>query len=199
MNRNSQNDDLADGLTEDVITSLSNLRNLKVVSRNTVFTYRDKPVDVRQVAKELGVHYVIEGSVRKSGDTVRITAQLIDGATGHHLWADRYDRKPEDLFSLQDEIAEKVTQVLAGYSVERVQDDADNRILEGIGVVTGLNLKKSRIVIDHEEIKDFMASMEMSYMVTSSKLLKNLKPGDKVRFKIDTSKRMIVDILPMKE
>ena len=130
---------------------------------------------------------------------VRITSQLIDGATGHHLWADRYDRKIEDLFSLQDEIAEKVTQILAGYSVEQVRDGAENRLIEGIGVVIGLDLKKSRIVVDHEEIKDFMAPMKMSYMVSSSKLLKNLKLGDKMRFKIDMSKRMIVEILPMKK
>jgi len=93
----------SDGITEEIISSLSKTDQLFVIARNSTFTYKGKPVKVRQVAEELGVRYVLEGSVRKSENRVRITAQLIDAITGHHLWADRYDRDIKDIFALQDE------------------------------------------------------------------------------------------------
>ena len=82
----------ADGWTEDIITELSRIRGIWVIARNTMFTYKGRAIDVRSVAKELGVHYVLEGSVRKSHGRLRTTAQLIEGETGHHVWATRFDR-----------------------------------------------------------------------------------------------------------
>ncbi len=98
----------SDGITEEIITSLSKIPKLLVIARNSTFTYKGKPVMVQQVGKELGVHYVLEGSVRKAGNKVRISAQLIDSQTGHHLWAERYDRELKDIFSLQDDITLKI-------------------------------------------------------------------------------------------
>ncbi len=94
----------ADGIAEDIITALSKFRWFFVIARNSSFTYKGKSVDVKQVARELGVRYVLEGSVRKAGSRVRISAQLIDAATGNHVWAERYDRELADIFDLQDEI-----------------------------------------------------------------------------------------------
>jgi len=98
----------ADGITEDIITTLSKVPNLLVVARNSTFTYKGQAVDVKQVGTEQGVGYVLEGSIRKVGNRVRINAQLIDAITGHHVWADRYDHNFDNIFELQDEIALKV-------------------------------------------------------------------------------------------
>ena len=98
----------SDGITEEIITALSKTPHLFVISRQSTFTYKGKPVKVKQVSEELGVRYVLEGSVRKAGDKVRVTAQLIDAITGHHLWADRYDRDQREVFALQDEITKKI-------------------------------------------------------------------------------------------
>ena len=98
----------SDGITEEIITTLSKVPALFVIARNSVFTYKGKSVKVQQVGKELGVRYVLEGSVRKAGDRVRITAQLVDTATGGHLWSERYDRNLKDIFALQDEITMKI-------------------------------------------------------------------------------------------
>jgi adenylate cyclase len=97
----------ADGISEDIITGLSKLRWLFVIARNSSFSYKGKAVDVKRVSRELGVRYVLEGSVRKGGNRVRITAQLVDAATGNHIWADRYDGELTDVFALQDEITRK--------------------------------------------------------------------------------------------
>ena len=102
----------SDGLTEEIITDLSKTPKMFVIARNSTFTYKGKPVKVKQVAEELGVRYVLEGSVRKADDRVRITAQLIDALTGHHLWAERYDRDLKDIFALQDEITMKIINAL---------------------------------------------------------------------------------------
>jgi len=99
---------LSDGITETIITALSKVPNLFVIARNSTFTYKGKPVKVKQVSEELGVQYVLEGSFQRSGDRIRITAQLIDALTGHHLWAERYDRDLKDIFALQDEITVKI-------------------------------------------------------------------------------------------
>jgi len=98
----------SDGLTEEIITALSKVRQLFVIARNSTFTYKGKPVKVQQVSRELGVRYILEGSVRKSDEQIRITAQLIDATTGNHLWAERYDRNLSDIFALQDEITKKI-------------------------------------------------------------------------------------------
>ncbi len=102
----------SDGLTEDLITDLSRLSGLFVIARHSIFTYKGKAVKVQEVSQELGVRYVLEGSVRKAGERVRITAQLIDATTGHHLWAERYDRPLQDLFALQDEIVQQIVTTL---------------------------------------------------------------------------------------
>src|SRR5205807_105282 len=94
-----------DGMVEEIITALSRIRWLFVIARDSSFTYKGQSIDVKQVGRELGVRYVLEGSVRKGGDRVRITAQLIDAETGAHLWADRFDGSLEDVFDLQDQIA----------------------------------------------------------------------------------------------
>lgn len=102
----------SDGITEDIITALSHIRQFLVTARNSTFTYKGQAVDLRSVASELGVRYVLEGSVRKSGDRVRITAQLIDGESGNHIWAERYDRDLKDIFAVQDEITQTVVAAL---------------------------------------------------------------------------------------
>jgi len=98
----------SDGITEEIITALSKVPRFFVVARNSTFTYKGKPVKVQQVGQELGVRYVLEGSVQKAGDKIRINAQLIDALTGNHLWAERYDRNLKDLFAVQDEITKKI-------------------------------------------------------------------------------------------
>ena len=108
LSGDKEQDPIADGLTEDIITSLSRVPDLFVIARNSTFTYKGKPVKVQQVAEELGVRYVLEGSVQRSGDNLRITAQLIDALKGNHLWAHRFDRRAENLFAMQDEITREV-------------------------------------------------------------------------------------------
>jgi adenylate cyclase len=102
----------ADGITEDLTTDLSRLENMFVISRNTAFTYRNKPIDTRQIGRELGVRYVLEGSVRRSGNQLRVSAQLIDAATDAHLWTERFDRDTGDLFALQNEITSRLANAL---------------------------------------------------------------------------------------
>jgi TolB-like protein len=98
----------ADGLTEDIITGLSRQPWFSVIARNSSFAYKGQAVDVRDVATQLGVKYVLEGSVRKAGNRVRVTGQLIDAANGNHLWAEKYDRDVADIFALQDDITNRV-------------------------------------------------------------------------------------------
>lgn len=104
MSNDAEQEFFADGLVEDIITTLSKLSGLLVIARNSTFVYKGRSVDIREIAKELDVDYVLEGSVRKSGDRIRITAQLIDAESGAHVWADRYDRSIDDIFAVQDEI-----------------------------------------------------------------------------------------------
>jgi adenylate cyclase len=108
MSGDPEQEYFADGIVEDIITALSRFKSLFVIARNSSFTYKGKTVDIKQVGRELGVRYILEGSVRKAAEKVRITGQLIDTATGAHLWADRFDGRLDDIFALQDEITEKV-------------------------------------------------------------------------------------------
>ncbi len=108
MSGDSEQEYFTDGITEDIITALSRFRWFFVIARNSTFTYKGKAVHVKQVAQDLGVRYVLEGSVRKVGKRVRITAQLIDAPTGRHVWAERYDRDLEDIFAVQDEITQNI-------------------------------------------------------------------------------------------
>src|SRR5712671_4298618 len=102
----------ADGITEDVTTDLSRLAHMFVISCNTAFTYRNKPVDTKQIGHELGVRYVLEGSVRRSGNQIRVNAQLIDAETNAHLWVERFDHETADLFVLQNEITSRIAVAL---------------------------------------------------------------------------------------
>ena len=124
MSGDPEQEFFADGLTEDILTELSRFRHLFVISRNSVFVYKGKAVNVQAVAKELGVQYIVEGSVRKAGNRVRITVQLIAADSDHHLWAERYDRELKDIFEIQDEITKAITAVLPG----RVEAAAHERV-----------------------------------------------------------------------
>jgi TolB-like protein/Tfp pilus assembly protein PilF len=115
---------LSDGMTEDLITELSRYHELFVIARNSSFQYRGKSVDVKRVGRELGVEYLVEGSLRKASNRLRVTAQLVEATTGNHIWADRYDRDLEDVFAIQDE----VTQIVANTLVERVARSALERL-----------------------------------------------------------------------
>jgi adenylate cyclase len=108
MSGDPEQDYFSDGLTEQIISALSKVPKLFVIARNSTFTYKGKPVKVQQVAEELGVRYVLEGSVRKVEDRVRVTVQLVDALTGHHLWSETYDRDLKDIFAIQDEITMKI-------------------------------------------------------------------------------------------
>jgi adenylate cyclase len=113
MSGDPEQEFFADGIAEDIITALSKAHWLFVIARNSSFTYKGKSADVREVGRDLGVRYVLEGSVRKVGTRVRITAQLIDATSGHHLWAERYDRALEDIFAVQDEITRSIIGAIA--------------------------------------------------------------------------------------
>jgi len=112
MSGDSEQEYFSDGLTDEIIATLSKVPKLFVIARNSTFTYKGKPVKVQQVSEELGVRYVLEGSVRKGGDKIRITVQLIDALSGHHLWAEQYDRNLDDIFAVQDEITKKIITAL---------------------------------------------------------------------------------------
>ena len=113
MSGDPEQEYFADGVVEDIITALCHFRNLFVIARNSSFTYKGRAVDVKQVGRELGVRYVLEGSVRKAAGKIRITGQLIDAATGSHLWADRFDGSVDDIFELQDQVTSRVVNAIA--------------------------------------------------------------------------------------
>ena len=113
-------------MVEDIITALSRFKSLFVIARNSSFTYKGKSPDIKQVGRELGVRYVLEGSVRKAGSRVRITGQLIEAASGAHMWADRFDGALDDVFELQDEVTQKVVGAIAP-RVEQAEIDRARR------------------------------------------------------------------------
>src|SRR5262249_19296853 len=112
MSNDPEQEYFSDGITEDITTDLSKISNLFVISRNSAFTYKGKAAKVRDISQEMGVRYVMEGSVRKAGERVRITAQLIDAIQDQHLWSERYDRPLTEIFVLQDEIRQKIVTAL---------------------------------------------------------------------------------------
>jgi adenylate cyclase len=126
MSGDPQQEFFADGLTEDLITELSRFHDLLVISRNSAFVYKGKAVKMQEVARELGVDYLLEGSVRKSGDRIRVTVQLIDAETDRHIWAERYDRELEDIFAIQDEMTRAIVATLPG-RVEAASHDRAKR------------------------------------------------------------------------
>jgi TolB-like protein len=144
MSGNQNQEYIGDGFSENIITSLSKVGRMLVIARNSSFIYKNKPVKVQQVAKELGVQYVLEGSFQISKNRIRINAQLIDALNGYHLWSERYDRKFEDLFDLQDEITKKIVLSL---HIELTRGEAaflearsTNNIEAWINVVKGYDL-----------------------------------------------------------
>src|SRR5271154_634749 len=132
-----------DGITEDLTTDLSRIPDMLVISRNTAFTYKDKPVNAKQIGRELGVRYLLEGSVQRSGNQLRVNAQLIDAETDAHLWADRFDRDMGDLFALQNEITSRIAvalnaEVLAAEVARATDNNPDvlDYILKGRAALT---------------------------------------------------------------
>ena len=126
LSSDSSQDYFADGVTENLTTDLSRIRNSFVIARNTAFTFKDKAVDAKQIAKELGVRYVLEGSVQRDQNRVRVNAQLIDGETGAHLWADRFQEDVADLFKLQDDVVARLANALS-YELVRAEAEAAAR------------------------------------------------------------------------
>ena len=141
MSGDAEQEFFADGITEDIITELSRFRDLFVISRNSSFKYKDKAVEVQTFARELGVQYVVEGSVRKAGKRVRITVQLIDAETDRHVWAERYDRDLEDIFAIQDEVTTAIVATLPGRVEAAARDRAARTTTENMAayecVLTG--------------------------------------------------------------
>ncbi len=144
----------SDGISEDIITELSRSRSLFVIARNSSFQYRGKSVDVRRVSRELGVRYVVEGSVRKMGKRIRITAQLIDAGLGNHLWSERFDRRIEELFDVQDELTNTIVATLTGRLEDAEIRTASNKpteslaaydcLLAGIQHLRGIGMENNR-------------------------------------------------------
>ena len=132
MSADPEQEYFSDGISEDIITDLSKASGLFVIARHSTFKYKGKAVDLQQVARELGVRYVLEGSVRKAADRVRITAQLIDASTGGHLWAERYDRDLTDIFAVQDEITEKIVKALEVKLTEGEQELVARRYTDNL-------------------------------------------------------------------
>ena len=127
MSGDPEQEFFADGLTEDLITAISRFRDLLVISRNSAFVHKGKAVKIQDVAREFGVHYVVEGSVRKAGNRVRVTVQLIDAETDRHVWAERYDRELEDIFAIQDEVIAAIVATLPGRVEQATQDRAGRK------------------------------------------------------------------------
>ena len=113
LSGDAEQDYLSDGFSEEIITSLARFRSLNVIARNSTFSYKGEPTDVRTVAMELGARYVVEGSVRRLGDRVRISVQLVDAEKGDHIWVERYDRELNDIFAVQDEMARTISAAVA--------------------------------------------------------------------------------------
>jgi adenylate cyclase len=132
MSDDADQEFFADGLTEDTLTELSRFRDLLVISRNSTFKYKGQAVDVRAVAKALDVQYVVEGSVRRAGNRVRITVQLIDGETDRHLWAEKYDRDLADIFAIQDEVVRSIVAILPGRIEAATRARAENKPTESM-------------------------------------------------------------------
>jgi adenylate cyclase len=132
MSGDSEQEFFADGIAEDIITALSHYPSLFVIARNSCFTYKGRAVDVKQIGRELGVRYVLEGSLRKSGNRIRVTAQLVEAETGIHVWAEHYDRDLTDIFALQDEITEAVTIAIAPAVADAEQRRAMRRPPESL-------------------------------------------------------------------
>jgi adenylate cyclase len=168
MSGDPEQEYFSDGISEDVITDLSKIAGLMVISRNSSFTYKGRPVDTRAVGRDLGVRSVLEGSVRRAGNRVRVTAQLIDAATGGHLWAERYDRDLTDLFAVQDDVTRRIVEALkltlSPAEKTRIADsgtrniDAYDCFLRGREFVLGETKNRDKF---EQSIRFFMRALEL--------------------------------------
>jgi adenylate cyclase len=151
MSGDPEQEYFSDGITEDIITALSKFRWFFVIARNSTFAYKGQAIDIKQVGRELGVRYVLEGSVRKAGNRVRITAQLIEAETSNHLWAERYDRNLEDIFELQDEVTERI---VATVSPELERAEQKRSATKAPTNYTAWDLCHRGMSLTHEETKE---------------------------------------------
>ena len=147
MSGDAEQEYFADGIVEDIITALSRFKSLFVIARNSSFTYKGRPVDIKQVGRELGVRYVLEGSVRKAGGRVRITGQLIDSDTGSHLWADRFDGSLEDVFELQDQVT---TSVVSAIAPKITQAEIERARRKSAGSLDAYDLYLRALALSHQ-------------------------------------------------
>jgi len=182
MSEDPKQEFFSDGMTEEIITALSKVPGLFVIARNSTFTYKGKAVKVTQVSQELGVRYVLEGSIRRSGDRVRITAQLIDALTGNHLWAERYDRDLKDIFALQDEVTLKVLTAIrvkltegelslgyGKYYRGKQGLDCYLKIMEGNDLVERRNIKDNNLARPiAEEVLAMCPEVPMAYLLMAN-------------------------------
>jgi adenylate cyclase len=155
MSGDAEQEYFVDGLTEDIITELSRFRNLLVISRNSVFVHKGRAVKIQEVAAEFGVQYVVEGSVRKAGNRVRVTVQLIDAETDRHIWAERYDRNLEDIFAIQDEVTAAIVAILPGRLEAATHDRASRKITADMAAYEHLLAAK---VLHHRSSREDNAS-----------------------------------------
>ena len=150
----------SDGMTEELITALSKVPYMFVIARNSTFSYKGTPVNIRQVAEELGVRYVLEGSFRKAGDKVRITAQLIDAIKGHHLWAERYERELKDTFALQDEITMEILSALDVRLTEGEQATIRGKVTDNLEAY--LKVLQARWYFDRRDKEGFLLARQLA-------------------------------------
>ena len=151
MSGDPEQEFFADGMSEDIITALSRLPNLVVIARNSTFVYKGRAIDVREVGRDLGVSHVLEGSIRKSGDRLRITVQLVDAGAGGHVWAERYDRKLDDIFAVQDEITHNVVVEL---QVKLVRGESANLFITGTNSVEAWELAMRATPLVDSHVRD---------------------------------------------
>src|ERR1700716_3585544 len=151
MSGDPEQEFFADGLTEDIITELSRFHDLLVISRNSTFVYKGKAVKVQEVAREFGVDYILEGSVRKAGDRIRVTVQLIDAETDRHIWAERYDRELEDIFAIQDEMTRAIVATLPGRVEAATHDRAKRKPTDNMAAYECVLAAK---VLHHRSVRE---------------------------------------------
>jgi adenylate cyclase len=177
MSGDKEQEYLADGIAEEIITTLSKVPGLIVVARHSTFSYKGQAIDIKKIGSELGVRYVLEGSVRKSGNRVRITAQLVDADNGHHLWAERYDRNIDDIFELQDEMALKVATALQGEIIggemARVRGAGTKNVKAWVQHVRGIATMRAitrEALLDSRRLVENAAKLDPTYSAPLSTL-----------------------------
>jgi TolB-like protein/class 3 adenylate cyclase len=206
MSGDPEQDYFVDGITEDIITNLSLWRTFPVISRNSSFTYKGKSVNVKDVAEELGVRYIVEGSVRKGGNRIRITAQLINAEQDHHLWSEKWDKSLEDIFDVQDEvstsIAAQVNPTLADYERDRIERSRPVNFSAWETYLKSLHRFNERDPSDHEdnELKEARFLCEQAIELDDSmshaySLLSQICVSELLQFTTEDSNRTLNDIL----